>query len=231
MKYLLRIAVTALALSPVFAASSAKADRIYNFPRVAGAILDHCWSWATNCGWARAHWYCQRRGHPRARSFSRYRPGRTYVVGSGRYCTGTGCVGYRSIRCVAGGGGGGGVGDKARFCRTYAQNAVSQQRINQARRCGGWGFRWHTNFRNHYNWCMSASNHRARAEDNARRVRLRRCGAGGGGATCNDTRPVCGQWRGRRYNFRDICQLRRRGARFIRYGRCGGGGGGGGACN
>jgi hypothetical protein len=37
---------------------------------------------------------------------------------------------------------------------------------------------------------------------------------------CNDRRPVCGRWRGRRYDFANICELRQRGGRFIHYGRC-----------
>jgi hypothetical protein len=120
-------------------------------------------------------------------------------------------------------------GNKATYCRNYARRAVNHHQTNRTRRCGGWGARWHSNYSNHYNWCMRASPRNARSEDNARLVRLRRCGAAGGGA-CSDTRRACGWWRGRQYNFTNICHLRQRGARFIRYGRCGGGGGAGRAC-
>ena len=126
----------------------------------------------------------------------------------------------RLRRCGAIGGG----ANKVAFCRNYARRAVNHATANRVRRCGGWGPRWNSHYANHYNWCMRVPRHRAHSEDNARRVRLQRCGVGGG--VCNDTRPVCGWWRGRRYNFQNICQLRRRGAQFIRYGRCGGGGGG-----
>ena len=71
----------------------------FNYPQVGGAILDHCWTWATNCGRPRANWYCRRRGHSQATTFGTYRPNRTYVVGSRRYCNGRHCVGYRFINC------------------------------------------------------------------------------------------------------------------------------------
>lgn len=72
---------------------------VINYPRFNGAIVDHCSSWATNCGWGGANRYCRTRGFSRAISWSRYRPGRTYVIGSGRYCNGPGCVGFRQVTC------------------------------------------------------------------------------------------------------------------------------------
>lgn len=71
-----------------------------NYPRWGGAIVDHCRTWASNCGWGGANYYCQRRGFRRATNWSRYRPGRTYVVGSNRYCNGGGCVGFRHVTCT-----------------------------------------------------------------------------------------------------------------------------------
>jgi hypothetical protein len=89
------------------APSTASADVIYHGPRYNGVPLDHCWYWATNCGWARAHWWCRAKGHPGARAYRLYRPGRTYVVGSRRVCVGGGCVAYSRIRCIGSRYGGG----------------------------------------------------------------------------------------------------------------------------
>ncbi len=75
------------------------AIRRFTYPRVNGAILDHCWTWARNCGAARANWYCRTRGYRQAGAYGRYRPGRTYVVGSRRFCNGSHCVGYNYITC------------------------------------------------------------------------------------------------------------------------------------
>jgi hypothetical protein len=75
------------------------AIRRFNYPRVNGAILDHCWTWAQNCGAPRAHWFCRSRGYRQAASYGRYRPGRTWVVGSRRFCQGGHCVGYSYINC------------------------------------------------------------------------------------------------------------------------------------
>ncbi len=206
---LLKCVVVLAALMPAWAVSSAQADRIYSFPRASGAILDHCWTWARNCGRARANWYCRAKGHPGgARSYSTYRPGRTFVVGSGRYCTGGGCVGYRRIRCITGGGGGG-VGNKVSYCRAYAQRAVNHQRTNRSRRCGGFGTRWQSNYGNHYNWCMRVAPSRARSEDNARLVRLRRCGASGGGGGVGNKVTFCRNYAQRAVNAQRANRARR----------------------
>jgi hypothetical protein len=115
----------------------ADADVIYRFPRVGGAILDHCWTWAQNCGWTAANWYCRRRGHPRARSFGRYRPGRTYVAGSRRYCNGGGCTGYNHIRCVSGAAGPGGPGGRVRtFSYPRIRGAILDHCWTWATNCG-----------------------------------------------------------------------------------------------
>ena len=121
-------------------------------------------------------------------------------------------------------------GNKAAICRNYANAAWNAQRSNVNRRCGYRGTRWQFSRANHYNWCMRAPAFRRNQETNARNAALNRCrGAGGGGGICNDNRPVCGTWRGRRVNFVNICVARQRRATALRWGRCRGGGGGGGA--
>ncbi len=70
-----------------------------NYPRWRGAIVDWCQTWARNCGWGGAHQYCRRRGFRSAAAYGTYRPGRTYVLGSNRYCNGGGCVGFRYVNC------------------------------------------------------------------------------------------------------------------------------------
>ncbi len=82
--------------------SNVSADVRYNRPRIRGAIVDHCTTWAANCGWGGAHMYCRRRGHPRARSWRTFRPGRTWVMGSNRYCVGGFCTGFSQVTCVSG---------------------------------------------------------------------------------------------------------------------------------
>lgn len=69
----------------------------FNYPRINGAIVDHCRWFAASCGWSAANRYCRLRGFRRAVYWSRYRPGRTWVVGSRRYCRGPGCVGFSRI--------------------------------------------------------------------------------------------------------------------------------------
>lgn len=81
---------------------AAKADIIYHWPRFGGVTMDWCLDPGRSCGWPSAHWYCRRKGHPRARAYRTTRPGRTYRPGSRNYCYGGHCVGYSAIRCVGG---------------------------------------------------------------------------------------------------------------------------------
>ncbi len=100
-----RGSVLALFLLVTIVGSFSSADaqtRTFNYPRIGGAIVDHCVTWATNCGWAMAHRYCRRVGYQRATNFRRFRPGTTYVVGSRRYCRGGHCTGFSSITCTRG---------------------------------------------------------------------------------------------------------------------------------
>jgi len=84
------------------------------------------------------------------------------------------CGGYwrNSVYAVRGGGA---LGNKPAACGRYAKNAIAQQRVNQSRRCGFAGARWHLSYKNHYNWCMRASASSRGVETIARRDALRRC--------------------------------------------------------
>ncbi len=59
MKTAIKYLLFAVAIAPMWVAAPAKADVVYHNPRVAGAILDHCWTWGANCGRARANWWCR----------------------------------------------------------------------------------------------------------------------------------------------------------------------------
>ena len=72
----------------------------FSYPHIRGAIVDWCVVWANGCGWPAAHQFCRSRGFDRALSWNIFRAGRTYVVGSERYCEGSGCKGFQFIRCA-----------------------------------------------------------------------------------------------------------------------------------
>ena len=74
--------------------------RTFVTPQINGAVVDWCSPWARNCGRPTANRYCRRQGYDRAVRWTTYRPGRTWVMRSGRYCRGPACKGFRRIRCV-----------------------------------------------------------------------------------------------------------------------------------
>jgi len=120
-------------------AGSASADMRYYNPRINGAIVDWCTHWATNCGWGGAHQYCRMRGHPRATSWNVYNPGRTWVVGSNRFCNGGFCRGFSQVTCASIGGtppppG----GDVRRFSYPRMNGAIVDWCTHWATNCG-WG--------------------------------------------------------------------------------------------
>lgn len=92
-----------LAISIALTISMASAGRAqdvrFNYPRVNGSIADHCARWATDCGWGGANLFCRSRGYAKATNWSRYRPGRTWVIGSRRRCVGNFCTGFRHVTC------------------------------------------------------------------------------------------------------------------------------------
>jgi TM2 domain-containing membrane protein YozV len=78
----------------------ARADQVFNSPMANGASVDNCASWAVDCGWGGAHQFCRTQGYGAARSFQLYNPGRTWVIGSQRFCDGGGCVGFSQVVCM-----------------------------------------------------------------------------------------------------------------------------------
>ena len=71
----------------------------YNFPRAGGAIVDWCATFSRDCGTPAARQFCRSKGFDRALTWEIFHPGRTYVIGSDRYCEGEVCRGFRFIRC------------------------------------------------------------------------------------------------------------------------------------
>jgi len=61
------------------------------------------------------------------------------------------------------------------ICNSYARTAISQQRTNLRRRCGGRGARWQLNYQNHYRWCLRVGASNRRYETTQRSNFLRRC--------------------------------------------------------
>ncbi len=48
------------------------------------------------------------------------------------------------------------VGNQPKECQVYANTAVSQQKTNQAWKCGYTDVLWHDSYQRHYNWCIGA---------------------------------------------------------------------------
>jgi hypothetical protein len=95
----LRAVLIGAALMLTFA-SPARADQVFGNPQVNGATVDNCATWASDCGWGGAHQYCRTQGFAAARSFQLNNPGRTWVIGSQRFCDGAGCVGFSQVVCM-----------------------------------------------------------------------------------------------------------------------------------
>ncbi len=72
----------------------------FDYPLMRGAVVDWCVVWANGCGWEGAHQFCQTRGFARAASWDIGRPGRTFVIGTDRFCEGSFCKGFRQVTCV-----------------------------------------------------------------------------------------------------------------------------------
>lgn len=95
-----RILAPVLLVGAFLAAIPAEADQTFNSPAVNGASVDNCASWATDCGWGGAHQFCRMQGYGAARSFLLFNPGRTWVIGSQKYCDGGSCVGFSQVVCM-----------------------------------------------------------------------------------------------------------------------------------
>lgn len=65
--------------------------------------------------------------------------------------------------------------DRAQDCRRYSNLAIEQQRVNLAQGCGFSGPRWHTNYEDHFVWCMQTSSAGRLAETAARVGALLAC--------------------------------------------------------
>ncbi|MGR9116230.1 MAG: PASTA domain-containing protein [Gammaproteobacteria bacterium] len=67
---------------------------------------------------------------------------------------------------------------KTQYCKTYANKAVNQNRLNIENKCGFRDPRWHFDYGRHFDWCMSLdSNYRyiAERENDGREAMLNRC--------------------------------------------------------
>ena len=73
-------------------------------------------------------------------------------------------------------------GGAPQACKAYANNALAQQRLNQARGCGFGGSDWHLNYNNHYNWCLNTTSGIRYKHTKKRQDLLTRCGKTGGKA-------------------------------------------------
>lgn len=59
----------------------------------------------------------------------------------------------------------------------YAETAVRQSRMALRSRCGYHGNRWSTHFRQHYDWALRKSRHKAKVEIDRRSKALHHCGS------------------------------------------------------
>lgn len=75
-------------------------DIVFGKPMVNGAAADACMSWAQSCGQGGAGVFCQSQGYALASTWETYTPGRTYVIGSERFCEGPQCTGLSRVTCV-----------------------------------------------------------------------------------------------------------------------------------
>jgi hypothetical protein len=64
---------------------------------------------------------------------------------------------------------------KKKYCPDYAQRAVTQDQENQRRKCGFWGFAWHSDFNRHKDWCMKARDGEPPQEEQNREAKLVEC--------------------------------------------------------
>ena len=71
----------------------------FDHPQMAGAIVDWCAVWAADCGTGGANLYCRQMGFHSAAAWDAFNPGRTFVIGSNRFCDGPNCRGFRYVVC------------------------------------------------------------------------------------------------------------------------------------
>lgn len=68
--------------------------------------------------------------------------------------------------------------NKAEQCAEYAEKALEQADENLSKRCRFRGDRWHSNYRDHYSWCMKSPKRSSVNETQARNDKLRECRGG-----------------------------------------------------
>jgi hypothetical protein len=60
-------------------------------------------------------------------------------------------------------------------CQAYAEEAVKQQKANQAKNCGLKGGAWSGDYATHFSWCLKATAGQRTSENNARNQQLAGC--------------------------------------------------------
>ncbi|HYB55721.1 MAG TPA: TIR domain-containing protein [Alphaproteobacteria bacterium] len=82
------------------ASASVPATRHFDNPMVDGVALDHCRSWARDCGQPAADAFCQSQGFAAAIDFTRqpHAPP-TRVISSGQVCNGANCARITAVTC------------------------------------------------------------------------------------------------------------------------------------
>ena len=78
--------------------------------------------------------------------------------------------------------------DRTAVCNQYARRGVEQNQENLTRNCGFSGSAWHSDYNNHYDWCMLAERSAIDGGTRYRDEELQKCGAGG------DSRTWCDQY-------------------------------------
>jgi len=84
------------------ASGSGPADggRVFEHPRMRGALLDHCLRLGAECDQAAADDFCRGQGYNGAREFKTVLATPTYMRLDDRYCKATDCVAFSSITCA-----------------------------------------------------------------------------------------------------------------------------------
>lgn len=97
---MLRLLLFCLVASLWAPATQAQNQRRFDWPTAAGANVDHCATWAHNCGRGGADNFCRTKGYRGALRWATHRPGHTYVIGSRRHCRGNFCIGFQFVVCA-----------------------------------------------------------------------------------------------------------------------------------
>jgi hypothetical protein len=66
--------------------------------------------------------------------------------------------------------------DTTAFCQSYAKDAIAQNQENLDRNCGYTGGGWHSNYKPHYDWCLTVPPATAQQQTDIRNTMLQNCG-------------------------------------------------------